>query len=201
MGFSESIDVLLLTRRRSRVIRLGIGLVLLLSLIDGALCLLLRLAPQLAEGQSVRWSWASASAFLSSLSDFRHETLDLLLLYVGRTALLFLLGRLACHYGKPDYEGIEQAMERRGSARAAAGIMPLLANEIEERVATIRPTHDVRTRCQSPRVFAAACKPPAATQSAGHHPLSSSSLSITIPAWILPTPYPLLPGRVGSRPI
>lgn len=153
MGFNESIDVLLLTRRRAAVLRCGLCGLLALLLLDAAATVGLRMAPGIADpaaAPAISWSWPDLGP---ALVDFGGDTLDLIVLFVLRTALLALLAALACRYGQPDYTGLSSARTggaggpgaaEGGAADTAGGLVPLLSNAADHGLAPVQPTHNVR---------------------------------------------------------
>jgi len=114
MGFTEQFDVLLLTRKRGRVVRLFLAALLALLVLDVVGTLLLRLAPSIIirSKSPPAWSWAQ-------LGDFRDDTLDLFLLLILRTLLVATLGVAAVRCGTPNLTAAPAEVD---------GLAPLLLN-------------------------------------------------------------------------
>ncbi len=124
MGWSESIDAMLLAKQRARVMHIGIGLIVLALIIDAAAALTLRLAPPIYGEPAPSWRWASLP---TALADFESDTLDLIVLLLLRVPLLMLLGRVACVVGTPKLDGLDAR-----SADAGSSVSPLLCVPISD---------------------------------------------------------------------
>jgi len=136
MGFTESIEALILSKKRTKVIRVGVATVAFLLALDFAGVIFLRLAPQLVDPlvAPVSWQWSTLGG---ALTDFTADTLDLILLFLVRAVALLVLGVLACRAGKTDYNGI-------GAAAETGGVAPLLAGTRTADGGSSVPTHHVR---------------------------------------------------------
>lgn len=120
MGFTDSIDALLLSHKKQRVRRTLGRSIAVCFLLHAAAVFMLREVPSLTDSAvaPAEWTW---SALSTQLSDYRGDTVDCVLIFLLQAPLLVALGYLAQRVGSPPRQSdSEQA--------AAAAVTPLLIN-------------------------------------------------------------------------
>jgi hypothetical protein len=144
--WAECCDTWLQNKDRRFARRFGICSFILMTLLDLASVILLREAPTILvppgsnvsesetefawwvertdEDYSVDWSW---DYLVKHLGDYKHDVVDVLLMFIIRIVVTVLLVRIAIAVGRPDLHGINTA---------ATSTQPLLINAGEGQVRT-----------------------------------------------------------------
>ena len=127
MGWSDSIDQILVSRS-SRPHHCIFGLLLLVFLVDIASSIFLRLSPAVISGEHVSWA---PKDFVHALTDFRSDTLDIIVLSLLRPAILAVLVWIAIKLGTPRLGDLVRSQDALDTCHTCTvtSTAPLLINE------------------------------------------------------------------------
>ena len=121
MGLTETIDMALANRGRKTARVLGVLLLAAAGCVEAAVVICLRQAPALVHAEDAADIEWTASALAESVGDFRDDTVDVILIYLIRLAVISVLTCVAVHVGRPRLDDLIAAAE-------GAGTSPLVIN-------------------------------------------------------------------------